>query len=320
MTEQVEKQPERKRNIYHIALLSIVLVIPGSMPLAFGWLTFLFPLLTFVHIQKLGWNHSRKHFTPAVVAAIIIGLILQRFEATLFAVMLPPVGFILADSAKQDEEPWKAGMKGWLFLCLIFIIFMGVHSIGSSSSFFATVTAGLHSAIDESLNEYSNYKEISAESFRLIEQTMLQVKATAPLFLPAIFGSGLLLITWSTIALGNILTPLLGRVQPWPDYRYWKLPDTLIWAIIIAAVAATLPNRAVQLTGWNCLMLLAILYFFQGLAIAAFYLDKWKLPKFFRAVMYLMLILQSFGTILLTIIGIADVWFDIRKLSASSKI
>ena len=61
-------------------------------------------------------------------------------------------------------------------------------------------------------------------------------------------------------------------------------------------------------------MLLAILYFFQGLAIAAFYLNKWKLPKFFRSVMYLMLILQSFGTILLTVVGIADVWFDIRKL------
>lgn len=319
MTKQVEVQPERKISTSHYAVLCIVLIIPGLMPLAFGWLYLLLPLLAFLHIEKFGRDKSYRVFIPMVVAAFIIGVVVQRFEAILFAVMLPPTGLLISQSANKGEAPWRSGLKGWLFLSALFFLFSTGHTLFGSSSFFATITAGIHSAIDQSLNEYRNFDGISAENYAVVEQTLLQVKNTAPLFLPAIFGSGLLMIAWTTIVLGNVLLPVIGRPQPWPSYRYWKLPDILIWAVIIASLSVVIPNKTVQIAGWNCLLLLATLYFFQGLAIAAYYLHSWKLPTFFRVVLYLMLVLQTFGTVLLIVVGIIDVWFDMRRLSSQKQ-
>ncbi len=45
-----------------------------------------------------------------------------------------------------------------------------------------------------------------------------------------------------------------------------------------------------------------------------FFLDKWNVPIVFRSFFYVMIVFQSFGTALLLVAGIADIWFDFRKL------
>ena len=148
----------------------------------------------------------------------------------------------------------------------------------------------------------------------MLETTLHWMKVYIPLVMPSILGSFILALTWFTMVLGNILVPKTGGNAPWENYQLWQLPEKIIWPSIGAGLCALLPIQLVRTIGINVLVLLSMIYCFQGLSIAVFFMNKWKVPLLLRSFFYVMVIFQSFGTILLLIFGIGDIWFDFRKL------
>ncbi len=59
---------------------------------------------------------------------------------------------------------------------------------------------------------------------------------------------------------------------------------------------------------------MGLIYMFQGFAVMSFFLHKWNVPQAIRFLLYAMMLFQSFGTVLLLIAGIGEVWFDLRRL------
>jgi len=57
------------------------------------------------------------------------------------------------------------------------------------------------------------------------------------------------------------------------------------------------------------------LYFFQGIAIAAFFFEKKKLPKMIRLFLYSLIGFQQIVLLFVIGMGFFDVWLDIRKLN-----
>jgi len=80
------------------------------------------------------------------------------------------------------------------------------------------------------------------------------------------------------------------------------------------ALVALVSSGQIQIVAINALIIGGILYFFQGLAVFSFFLHKWNLPMLLRSFLYVMVIFQSFGTLILIGTGLADVWFDLRKI------
>jgi hypothetical protein len=100
----------------------------------------------------------------------------------------------------------------------------------------------------------------------------------------------------------------------------FRLPDVLIWGMIGGGVAFFAGRYMLRLAfldalGINVLIGVAALYFFQGLAVIAYFLQGVRFPLF-RALAYLTIIF-FFQTLSVVIIGlgVADVWvnFRIRK-------
>lgn len=71
--------------------------------------------------------------------------------------------------------------------------------------------------------------------------------------------------------------------------------------------------------GLNVLLVSGLLYCFQGTAIMVFYFSKWNVPVFLRTIIYFIFFFQSFGAILLAVIGVIDVWADTRKLNSTEQ-
>ncbi len=315
MTKQVEREPERKKNITHIALLSLAVLLPSVLWVILGWASSFLPLLLFVYILKYGWRQANSHLTIALLAALLIGYFLQSLELTLFSIAFVPAGYIFALAATRNELPWQAGYKGILTLCLSFFIFFSVLLINSDFTFFQAISESLNRGVDEALKQYGSNENLTAEQYELIEKTLFQIKTIAPIILPAILGSILIVVAWLTLVLGNTLMPRFKVNRPWPKYQYWSLPDKLIWGLIISGIIVVFTDDTARIIGINCLILFAFIYSFQGLAVLIFMLIKWKVPLFLRVTIYILMLLQSFGTIVLLIAGIADVWFDFRKLN-----
>jgi uncharacterized protein YybS (DUF2232 family) len=66
-------------------------------------------------------------------------------------------------------------------------------------------------------------------------------------------------------------------------------------------------------TGGWLLMLSGLLYFFQGLAIFIALLERWNVPVYIKWTLYFILIIQSYGVLILALLGISDIWFNFRK-------
>jgi len=97
-------------------------------------------------------------------------------------------------------------------------------------------------------------------------------------------------------------------------FRQWSLPEKLIWAVIAMGACILIPVEPLPKIGINCVLLLIIIYCFQGLSITVFFMNKWKVPILLRSFFYVMIVFQSLGTLVLLFFGIADIWLDFRKL------
>jgi len=137
--------------------------------------------------------------------------------------------------------------------------------------------------------------------------------------MPGVLACITLLITWFTMVIGNRMLHKNTGSGPWPEYRFWALPEKLVWALIVSAILVVLPMEPGRTIGLNVLMITGLLYCFQGAAIMLFYFSKWSVPLFLRTLIYVLLFFQTFGVILLGILGIADVWTDLRRLNSTEQ-
>jgi len=298
-----------------ILLVALILVLPGIKWTLFGWLQILLPLLTFFLLSRHGMHIGNRLLLTALILAFIIFLVMQRIDFFLLSLSLIPVGYVLVYAANHKNSPAMSGLKGSLALTVCwFIAFTGL-SIGSEVSFYNQLINTLDAGITEALHFYRANTSISSETLLLLESTLLQMKIIVPIIMPAMLGSFVLLITWFTMVVGNKLVLKSCGKASWVQYSHWQLPDRLIWVIILFGILTLISAYPLRKIGINGLILLSIVYCFQGMAIGVFFMHKWNIPVVFRVFFYVMIVFQSFGTVLLLFLGIADIWFNFRKLN-----
>ncbi len=315
MSNQGADQLETRNIITTILLVLIILVLPGIQWSFFGWMHILLPLLSFYLLSRYGLYVGNRLLLTSLGLSFVVFLLLQRVDFFLLTLSLLPVGYILVHAANRHESPAMSGLKGALTLTgCWFVVFAGL-SIGSEVSFYNQLINTLDEGLTEALHYYRASSTISGETLVLLETTLLQMRVIVPVIMPAILGSFVLLITWFTMIIGNSLVLKMCGQAPWEQYRHWQLPERLIWLIILFGAFTLIPGNPVREIGVNGLILLSLVYCFQGMAIAVFFMNKWRIPILFKTFFYVMIIFQSFGTILLLFLGIADIWFNFRKLN-----
>lgn len=97
----------------------------------------------------------------------------------------------------------------------------------------------------------------------------------------------------------------------------FRLPDVTVWAIIAGGIAFFANSYFVHLEllktiAFNVLIVFGTLYFFQGLAVVAYFLQNIKAP-FIKTMAYVAIVFffQAIG-MLIVMLGVADVWADFR--------
>ncbi len=312
----VAENPDGMKIFKHIFIVAGVFLLPGLQIAVFGWLYGLVPLLVFYYLCRYGSNAGGKYILYGALVALFAGAFLQVASQILLAMTLVPTGFILARSVVQEEAPPLAGLKGFAVLSISWLLFSGMVAITEGSHPYSMLLLSINQGMDEALKLYQKNEKIPAESLYVLTQTFSEIKERLSQLMPAILTSIALFIVWLTMALGNRLLSKNTGQSPWPEYQYWQLPDKLVWAVIAAAVLALLPLPMIRPIGFNLLLIASVIYCFQGLSIVLFFLNKWKAPLFIRSLLYVIIVFQSLGTLFLSVIGLADVWFDFRHTSS----
>jgi uncharacterized protein YybS (DUF2232 family) len=275
--------------------------------------------LTFFFLVKYGIGVGNKFILAGALLALIPGLATGSFDSLIFSYSLLPTGYVIAASGLKGESPTMSGLKGAATLAACWLGL--IYAIGAMTGIspYSTVIATLNAGIDEALQHYRVNETIDADALVMLESTLYQMKVIIPVVMPGIFLSCTLFSTWITMVFGNRLAERFCDRLVWQRYRTWQLPDKLIWLVIAGSVVSFLPTGALRPFGINLLIVLATVYSFQGFSICVFYMNKWNVPLLLRSFLYVMIIFQSFGTILLLALGIFDTWFDFRKLSGDTE-
>lgn len=306
--------PEGIKTAQHVFTVTALLLLPALQFVFIGWLYGLVPLLVFYYFCRFGQTAGSRYILAGSVIAFMAGLIMQTASLVILAMTLMPAGVMLARSVQRAEPPHLAGVKGFAVLCLSWFLFSGVIAISEGTHPYSLLQLSINQGMDEALKLYQEDEKIPADSRYLLVETFNQIKQRLIQFLPAILTSTALFSVWLSMVIGNRLLQKNTGAGPWPEYQYWQLPDKLVWSVILAALLALIPEPAIRTIGFNLLLVVSVVYCFQGFAIVLFFLEKWKVPVLMRSLLYVIFFFQSLGTIFLSVIGLADVWFDLRHL------
>ncbi len=314
-----ENTSEDGKYVQHISLVTAVILIPGFLGAIFGWVHGLLPLLVFYYLKRYGKERGKKYILFGCLLACVAGLAFQIIEQLLFSLTLIPMGFVLAGSAENRESISLAGIKGTFALAGSWILATTILTFGMEHHPYTLLIASLNQGMDEAIAYYKVNSSVPAETLFLLEQTFTVMKIWIPKVMPGVLTCITLLITWFTMVIGNRMLHKNTGSSPWPEYRFWTLPEKLVWALISSAILVVLPMEPGRTIGLNVLMVTGLLYCFQGAAIMLFYFAKWSVPLFLRTLIYVLLFFQTFGVILLGILGVADVWTDLRRLKSTEQ-
>lgn len=309
-----DEQPNVTGILRSILFVSLVIVLPGVQWLIFGWMHLFLPLVAFYTLRKNGGYVGKRLLLVSATLSCLVYLVLKEFDVFCFSFVLLLSGFVLFTSAEKGESPAISGLKCALSLAAGWITVFTLLSLSSEVSAYSQLVKVMAEGIQETLDYYRQSGDIPTDALVELESKLSQTKAIIPVIMPSLLGSFMLFVTWITMVLGNLLLQKnLGKAA-WTSYRYWQLPEKAIWLVIAAAVLALLPLEASSIVGINGLILLSIVYCFQGLAITVFFMNKWNVPLLLRSFIYVIIIFRSVGTVILLVFGIADIWFDFRKL------
>jgi len=129
-----------------------------------------------------------------------------------------------------------------------------------------------------------------------------------------LMASGIALGTASLLAARRWLlkrgTPGLFPFSPLD----WHLPDPWIWGLIAAAVLTLAPHEGAKVAGQNALGVMGIAYALQGWAVMASIFHHRKVHLLVQGGFYALMILWPPLAAALVLIGLTDVWTDLRKV------
>jgi uncharacterized protein YybS (DUF2232 family) len=252
-------------------------------------------------------------FIPIFTGLVLLIVIGGMSTDTLFFAELLLIGFLLGELIGLNLSIEKTILLTTAAVLFSGLISLFIFSIFSGTSISAVVSEYVAKNLELTMALYQSMG-MSEENVRLISQALEQIHQVLVRIIPALVTASTLFVAWSNILLAKPL--LRSRSLFYPDFgllKMWKAPEALVWVVIGCALALFIPVTAMRIIGSNGLLILMMIYFFQGIAIVSFYFDKKRFPRFIRFFLYALIALQQL--ILLVVIGLGffDMWVNFRR-------
>jgi uncharacterized protein YybS (DUF2232 family) len=253
----------------------------------------------------------------SLVVASVVALLTGSLPLLIISLPLVLVGVIFSLAGQGRHSPVWAGFSGTLVLGAAWLIFWSAIGLLQQVNPYTELRDALDQGLAEALTVYREQAGVSGETWQALETTITDLRQIMPTVLPGLLVAGLLSTVWMNQALGNwLLRRKAAALAPWPGFVAWQLPDNLVWGVILGGLLLLLPLEAAQTIGLNLLIIWGVLYCIQGTAVLSGLFQRWALPQPVRVLLFVFVMIQSFGLMLLAILGLIDVWVDFRKIKA----
>ena len=308
---QIAHKPMHKEVVVAIAITTLVAMAALYLRLLGPFVGILIPLPILFYRAKLGRSSGLLILAAAsLIVASLVGRHSLVTAAFLFEVGL--VGLILPELFEMNlsVEKTVAITTGVIIttggLMLVLYSLLAATSPWTVASNYLTKSAQL--AMDMYSEMGASEKDISIATKSLEGMVYVAVR-----ILPSIVVVATLFLVWTNLLLARHL--FQSRRLFYPDFgrlNQWKAPEHLVWGVIASGVLLLVGDSGLSIIGINGLIIFMMIYFFQGIAIVSFYLEKKQLPRFLRILLYGLIAMQQLLLLLVIAVGFFDTWIDFR--------
>jgi uncharacterized protein YybS (DUF2232 family) len=139
------------------------------------------------------------------------------------------------------------------------------------------------------------------------------VQLISPLF-PGYMGtSWIIMVVFNASIAMTILTRAKRIVRPKTKLANLMLPDWMSWFIVVSASVMLLGQKELEFFSQNLTLILAVPFFFLGLAVLHKLASYVTFPRVLLSSFYLALILSGWIALIITFAGIVEQWFGLRR-------
>ncbi|MDR3088248.1 MAG: YybS family protein [Desulfobulbaceae bacterium] len=289
-----------------VFVLALLFALPSAGVL-------LMPMALYLRSRYGLFTGKRVVFCAVILAAPLVfwlsSLATFLLSATFFA-----AGFVLVKSADCGDGPLLALGKAALTLAVLWAALLVAASLMVGENIYQALVVALQAMLHEAAS-YPLGDAASPEARAMVAETIRQARRLLPVVLPAMMLTPALVAPMAAILLCNVVESLRDLPRRWIDFRLWRLPDVLVWlGIILVCAVSMLFDGWLYFVAVNALILLALAYAMQGLAVMKFFFDSRRLPVAAQLVLIFLVVSQSFGLLALAILGLIEVWADFRRL------
>jgi len=287
--------------------LSLLLV-----PVAGFFLSFMTPLPVLLVCYRWGIPYGYGAPAVAALAGGALLLVLGLGALAPYYLELLVLGALLARGMRLHRSIHRTVARAVLPVFVLGAVVFWVSHGGMGGDVFKKVEKGVLEALSRTV---SHYRELFPEQ-ALAEDRLRQAAALMVRLIPGVALAFAFVVGWlNLLAARKFCRVHRWPFPPWGDWSLWKSPEILVFGFIACGFLLVLPGSATRVFALNGLVALGTAYFFQGLAIVVYYFHRWRVPPFFRGMLYVILLVQQFATMAMILMGLFDIWLDFRRIS-----
>jgi uncharacterized protein YybS (DUF2232 family) len=295
-----------------IAAVGLLFYAATHIPILGFFISLLIPVLVLFYRLKLGRRIGG--IVPVVSGGVMLATLGGASFEALFFIELMVLGFAMGELLERGGSVERtiltaAGVVlGSGAACLI------GHAAAAGVGPGAMVTAYVDRNLQMTMALYQSVG-MADEVMQALAESLDAIRFFLVRILPALAVSSVLVAAWTTLLIARPAVRRYGLA--FPDFgrlNQWRPPEFLVWGAIASGILLLLPDKNLRMIGVNGLIILMTVYFLSGIAIISFFLEKKRLPLFFRICIYLFIALQQILFFLVIGIGFFDTWFNFRKL------
>ncbi len=308
-------EPLKTRSMTEGAMLAAITVVLALLGVYFfGYLLFITP----VPIAVLVYRHGlRAGILVAVTASIVSGFFGTMVTTVIFLLVIGLVGVAIGEGLRENFSAAKVMVIGSGVSVLALVLLTGVAMLFFGPDLIDRTFQMLQESFEQAFSVYERMGIDTGQALggMSLDRLMQILRMTLPAAV-AISGIGLTFVNYALTRM--ILIRLNVKDLPWfTPFRNWRSPLYLAWGFILGKALLLITqlsgNQFFLSIGLNIEILFNYVFLIQGLAIAWWFFDKWRLNKPVRVLLVFFAINPTFST-LITFLGVLDTWFDFRKL------
>jgi uncharacterized protein YybS (DUF2232 family) len=290
------------------------LLIAAWIPLVGPVISLLAPLPFLYYSTKLGFRRGAKLAALVVFTISLAAKLAGETQVIIFAVEFSLLGLVLSALFAKRLPIGRTVFIATLFMLLLglgFLFFLALQKdMGPLDLMFSYLQEHLKTAIS-SYDKIGIPQEKAVELEKFGKVLIEMISKIYPSL--AIIGTGF--VVWLNIIMARPLFRM-GNLE-YPEFVHfdrWQAPDSLIWGVIGSGFALFLASRGIKLVAVNALIVIMVIFFFHGLSITLFFLNKYSAPTPIRVAIYLLIIIQQLFVVVLALAGLFDQWIDFRRI------